>query len=238
MFFIQLHQIITVSYTHLGKWYAFDEDGLKVKSGFLEWNGKYYWAQKDADGELARDGIFMTDNGKYAVFNASCEQVVNGFYKTTSGKTYYQDASTEYRIATGKKTINGKIYLFNDNGELQTSEGWVTAPEGTYYLKADGTLAAGPMQIGGKWYAFDKNGLKVESGWLEWNGKYYWAQKDANGELAREDVYKRQVPVPQNSCCFHFPASTQPRSCDVFSMVFTSNRPRIPQLTTLSLIHI
>ena len=136
-----------------GKWYGFDKNGLKVESGFLEWNGKYYWAQESADGELVRDGICMTNNGKYAVFNASCEQVVDGFYKTASGKTYYQDASTEYRIATGKKTINGKIYLFDDRGELQTSEGWVNAPEGTYYLKADGTLATGPAQINGKWYA-------------------------------------------------------------------------------------
>ena len=171
-----------------GKWYGFDETGVKVESGWLGWNGKYYWAQKDADGELARDGIFMTDNGKYAVFNASCEQVVDGFYKTTSGKTYYQDASTGYRIATGKKTINGKIYLFDDKGELQTSEGWVNAPEGTYYLKADGTLATGPMQISGKWYGFDKNGLKVESGWLDWNGKSYWAKAEADGVLAKDEI--------------------------------------------------
>ena len=130
----------------------------------------------------------MTNNGKYAVFNTSCEQVMNGFYTTTAGKTYYQDASTEYRIATGKKTINGKIYLFNDKGELQTTQGWVTAPEGTYYLKADGSFVTGPAQIDGKWYAFDKDGLKVENGWLEWNGKYYWAKGEANGVLAQDEL--------------------------------------------------
>ncbi|MTS18921.1 leucine-rich repeat protein, partial [Ruthenibacterium lactatiformans] len=123
------------------KMYGFDETGVKVESGWLDWNGKSYWAKAEADGVLAKDEIAMTNNGKYAVFNASCEQVVDGFYTTASGKTYYQDASTGYRIATGKKTINGKIYLFNENGELQTSAGWVEASEGKYYLKADGSFA-------------------------------------------------------------------------------------------------
>ena len=171
-----------------GKWYGFDKNGLKVESGWLDWNGKSYWAKAEADGVLAKDEIAMTNNGKYAVFNASCEQVVDGFYTTASGKTYYQDASTGYRIATGKKTIDGKIYLFNDKGELQTTQGWVTAPEGTYYLKADGSFVTGPAQIDGKWYAFDKDGLKVENGWLEWNGKYYWAKGEANGVLAQDEL--------------------------------------------------
>ena len=44
----------------------------------------------------------MTNNGKYAVFNASCEQVVDGFYTTASGKTYYQDASTGTELPPAK----------------------------------------------------------------------------------------------------------------------------------------
>ncbi|MTS18920.1 hypothetical protein GMD51_09090 [Ruthenibacterium lactatiformans] len=71
---------------------------------------------------------------------------------------------------------------------MQTSAGWVEASEGKYYLKADGSFAIGAEQIDGKWYGFDKNGLKVESGWLDWNGKSYWAKAEADGVLAKDEI--------------------------------------------------
>ena len=80
------------------------------------------------------------------------------------------------------------LYLFSAQGELQTTAGWVETSDGKYYLKSDGSFAMGAEQIDGKWYGFDKNGLKVESGFLEWNGKYYWAPVS----YTHLDVYKRQ----------------------------------------------
>ena len=88
-----------------GKWYAYDDIGAKIESGWIFDGEYYYWAKEDEDGALACDEICLTDNDKYAVFDTACHQVTDGWHTTSDGKTYYQDLSTGYRIATGIKMI-------------------------------------------------------------------------------------------------------------------------------------
>ena len=65
---------------------------------------------------------------------------------------------------------------------------WVMQDGKTYYMQADGSLATGTVEIEGKLYGFDANGLKTESGWYGWGSFYYWANSADNGALVRDGV--------------------------------------------------
>ena len=150
-----------------GKWYYFNEEGVRQSSAWYEdADGRYY---------MMPDGSFRTGWLSF-------------------GSTYYYCGSNG-AIVYGKQKISGSWYYFNDKGIRQTST-WITNGDEKYYAMPDGTLRVGWLSfgstyyycgsdaaiicgieypIGGVLYSFNWNGvMQKEGGWGSYNGHRYY----------------------------------------------------------------
>ena len=84
-----------------------------------------------------------------------------------------------YPSATDKKTKSTSTTHNNYKSESSAGyddgkPGWVRSPNGTWFREVDGSWPANQWKyIEKKWYFFDQNGYMV-SGWLNWNGNWYY----------------------------------------------------------------
>ena len=133
------------------EWYYFDKNGYVV-TGWLKWNGCYFYLNPISDGWFGR-----METG----------------WKKIDGKWYYfaekEYAGPYYAVTGTNYTIDGKLYHFNTDGTMASS-GWSLYEDGSwYYASASGELATGDVILDGTTYHFDKNG-KLQSGVVVENG--------------------------------------------------------------------
>ena len=81
---------------------------------------------------------------KWYYFNGS--GIMQTGWKQINGNWFYFNTSGEMKTGWGK--INNKWYYFNSAGHMQTSK-WIG---GTYYVKADGTMAISQWVDNGRYY--------------------------------------------------------------------------------------
>jgi glucan-binding YG repeat protein len=106
------------------RWYYFNENGT-MKTGWLKWNGDWYW--------------LTTPNGGGDPRTTTTGQMVTGFRT----------------IPTTPEGINAqKTYFFYSNGALN-GKGWIKQNNKWYYLQDDGTVATGWFREGTTWYYLD-----------------------------------------------------------------------------------
>ena len=120
------------------KWYHFNKDGIMETS---KWIGGNYYVK--ADGTMAISEF--VDNGNYYVGKDG---------KWDKGTKWLKSGDKWYYIVSGKVQkskwvqISKKWYHFDKAGIMETSK-WIS---GTYYVKADGTMAISEWVDGGKYY--------------------------------------------------------------------------------------
>ena len=120
------------------KWYYVDENGVMQTSKWI--NGNFY---VKADGTMAISEF--VDGGKYYVGKDG---------KWDKGTKWIKSGDKWYYIVSGKVQtskwveIGKKWYHFDKVGVMETSK-WIS---GTYYVKADGTMAISEWVDGGKYY--------------------------------------------------------------------------------------
>ena len=121
-------------------------DGGSSKPGYLRqvgWIKKgTKWSYKNYDGSLKTG--WQQINKRWYYFNAN--GVMQTGWQQINKKWYHFNASGE--MQTGWQQINKKWYCFDASGVMQTSK-WIS---GTYYVKADGTMAVSEWVDGGKYY--------------------------------------------------------------------------------------
>lgn len=134
-----------------GKWYYMNSNG-DMLTGWQLIGGRWYYLtpenQKDKDHPHGSMQVgFVDDGGKYTYY---CRpQAENG--------------APEGSMVMGWGFIGGSWYYFNDNKDCQPlgsmmRNHWI----GKYYCKDDGKMAKDEtLEIGGKEYTFDENGVVV-----------------------------------------------------------------------------
>ncbi len=138
-YYIVSGKVQTSKWIEIGKkWYHFDKAGVMETS---KWIGGNYYVK--ADGTMAISEF--VDGGKYYVGKDG---------KWDKGTKWIKISDKWYYIVSGKVQtskwveIGKKWYHFDKAGVMETSK-WIS---GTYYVKADGTMAISEWVDGGKYY--------------------------------------------------------------------------------------
>ncbi|WP_238860833.1 N-acetylmuramoyl-L-alanine amidase family protein [Clostridium sp. YIM B02569] len=143
--------------------YAFDIDASgnlwRLNGGYIyEWNNDKDWDKVyKVDGSFDEMSVYNKDN--IVAWNQS-----DAVYSVIGG-TKADDTTTDTAATTPAVTA-----------------GWVQATNGTWtYNKADGTKAAGWLNLGGNWYYLKADGV-MGTGWVNDNGTWYFLS--ASGAMA------------------------------------------------------
>ena len=154
-------------------WYYYNEDGELHKGWLILPAGKYY---------LGSDGVmkkgWYEESGKKYYFNEYGAAVV-GQTIEIDGKEYKfdKDGVLIKSIITGwYHDDNYNWYYYNEDGELH--KGWLILPAGKYYLGSDGVMKKGWYEESGKKYYFNEYGAAVVGQTIEIDGKEYKFDKD------------------------------------------------------------
>ena len=143
-----------------GEWYCYDSSGDPYENTFCLSNGKEYYVGDD--GMLVRSQ-WVEDDGDYYFVNSAGQKITNDWRLTTpyddedaEEEWYYFQASG--KMATNKKIVyKGNTYFFNADGKMLT--GWVTA-EGDDVVNEENDIDPDHT------YYADETGARVEGNWI------------------------------------------------------------------------
>ena len=143
-----------------GEWYCYDSNGDPYEDTFCVSNGKDYYVGED--GMLVRSQ-WVEDDGDYYFVNSAGQKITNDWRLTTpyddedaEEEWYYFQASG--KMATNKKIVyKGNTYFFNADGKMLT--GWVTADGDDVVNEENG------IDKDHTYYA-DETGARVEEDWI------------------------------------------------------------------------
>jgi glucan-binding YG repeat protein len=129
-----------------GLWYYWDNGDYVT--GWLFWQGKWYYLDPKNDGAMVTDWKYV--GGKWYYFDLKNGDMKTGWLKW-SNKWYYLDAK---------------------NGDMKT--GWVFVGGKWYYLENSGAMKTNWVILGGKWYFLDRTNGDMKTGWVLYNNKWYY----------------------------------------------------------------
>ena len=130
-----------------------------------EYPNPAFW-QYSSSGVVA--GINGSVDVNYQFKDYSNLIVANGFVDRAGGRYYYKN----YRMQYGFIEDGGKRYFMNADGTLY-KKGWLGDSLNMMYMDTkDGHMLTDLVEIGGKKYYFDSNGL-MQRGMIPLNGKIY-----------------------------------------------------------------
>ncbi|TKH19416.1 cell wall-binding protein [Bacillus wiedmannii] len=182
-----------------------DADGVFVKEGLKEIDGKIYYFQNynvnkkeirledqntilhfsdkgvlerasRINGEAINSDVYASFDNKRLVFNKDGSIWKTGINKKEKSLAYYSLEDGDFY--TGWKMIGNKRYYFI-NGYNDTFNDYKDIDGKRYYFHEDGSVnKAGFEKIDGKLYHFDNNGV-AQTGWQTIDNKYYYF--DENG---------------------------------------------------------
>ena len=171
-----------------GEWYCYDSNGDPYEDTFCVSNGKDYYVGED--GMLVRSSWVEYD-GDYYFVNSAGQKITSDWRLTTpyddedaEEEWYYFQASG--KMATSKKIVyKGNTYFFDADGKMLT--GWVTA-DGTDVVNEENSINTS--------YTFyaDETGARVEGDWIltvepgieedDADADYYWYYLLSSGKVA------------------------------------------------------
>ena len=143
-----------------GEWYCYDSNGDPYEDTFCVSNGKDYYVGED--GMLVRSSWVEYD-GDYYFVNSAGQKITSDWRLTTpyddedaEEEWYYFQASG--KMATNKKIVyKGNTYFFDADGKMLT--GWVTA-EGDDVVNEENSIDSDHT------YYADETGARVEEDWI------------------------------------------------------------------------
>ena len=157
------------------KTYFFKDDGAMATGWKVEGSKRYYLDAKNGDMKTGWQKI----DGKLYCFDSKGA--------LTSGKTgwvqvehvWYYATSTSGDYKTGWLKSGGKWYYLKEDGAMVT--GFIQVNNVWYYLNGSGAMKTGWQKVSGTWYHFKGSGA-MSVGWLKTGGKWYYLQD--NGAMA------------------------------------------------------
>ena len=184
-----------------GEWYCYDKNGDPYENTFCVSNGKDYYVGED--GMLVRSDWVEYD-GDYYFVNSAGQKITNDWRLTTpyddegaEEEWYYFQSSG--KMATGKKIVyKGSTYFFNSEGRMLT--GWVTYDSDN----AQNVDEANGFEDKMTFYA-DETGARVESNWVlttepgveeddaDADYYYYWLKSNGQAATGKQTNIKGQM---------------------------------------------
>ncbi|MBU3851111.1 MAG: hypothetical protein H9901_00140, partial [Candidatus Paralactobacillus gallistercoris] len=171
-----------------GNTYYFEQDGAMVTNKFVwlpvEPNNQYGMTYFDNNGQMYKNGkynigghwylfdqygAYLTGlqkvNGQTCYFDPQTGWMAQNKFvwlpvepNNQYGMTYFDNNGQMYK--NGKYQIGNHWYYFDQYGAYLT--GWQTINGHRYYFDPQtGWMATGKVQIAGKWYTFNNNGVLV-----------------------------------------------------------------------------
>ena len=178
-----------------GNWYAFDESGKLIKTGFVNGSDGYTYYYNDTVLALG----FTKIGDDYYIFNSYSGKMYKDAEMWVGSNDYGFASSLYYFGADGKMSVpdieNGKKAIVEKNGKLYfTIDGaYMTSGlyelDGEYYcVQNNGELAAnktiwvdnknGLIPEKGNWYAFDESGKLIKTGFVNGSDGYTYYYND------------------------------------------------------------
>ena len=166
-------------------------------------DGKKYGTIQSAVGTTFDFAPFMKKAGTYTYkvrgVNTADSKIKGDWFESQSG-SYIDEATAEsYRTQYGSAIPTGITEPDQQIPQSSNGTGWQKDNKGWWYRNADGTYPTNNWQqvngsypkndwqrIDGKWYYFDSVGYMV-TGWIEWNGKYYYC-RPVDGDMLVDTV--------------------------------------------------
>ena len=200
-----------------GATYYFGSDG-EMRTGCFMNNGEYVFA--DASGAIVTKDGWQKMNNKWYYIKGG--KVVHDTLLDVKGATYYFGSDGE--MQTGKLSLpsDAAHYYITDasgaimkqkwvrqgttwvyagaDGRLVTSE-WV----GKRYLKEDGTMAVGAVDIDDKIYVFDADGYLIDQvtdkdGWKKEDGQWHYYTEDGMITVGLQGIGDKIYVFDDNGC--------------------------------------
>ena len=149
------------------RWFYCDANGV-VQTGWKKISGKWYYF--DEDGYMAEGGVYEIDGKKYLFLD-------NGVWSGTPGWNKW--THSEFYIEEGELiSYSWDCWFYCDNKGI-VQMGWQTINGKTYYFGWWGMYYGGAIEVDGKYYLFEDNGVVVNkpgwykkthanSDWVEW----------------------------------------------------------------------
>ena len=171
-----------------GKWYYFDQDGIRLHSTIYK---GYAFNQ---DGVMIENSWTKLDNQWY--YADSSGRLAQNTWKKINGSWYYFDQ-------TGSMLSNTAVdgYLLTKSGAM-AEKGWTKLDQNWYYVTPSSRISQDKWEkINGSWYYFDKNGVMLsqttigaylldssgamaENSWVKINENWYYA--NAYGKYSQD----------------------------------------------------
>ena len=146
-------------------WYYLDKNNGKTKKGWLNVGNKRYF--------FGDDGVMLHDTWVGNRYVKSDGSMAKGWLEL-DGKWYR--LNDDGKAQKGWQNVGNKRYFFGDDG-VMLHDTWV----GNRYVKSDGAMAKGWLELDGKWYCLNDDG-KAQKGWQTIKNKRYYF--DGNGVMA------------------------------------------------------
>ena len=178
-----------------GNWYSFDKDGKMIKTGFVNGGDGYTYYYDDTVLALG----FTKIGNDYYIFNAYSGKMYKDSTMWVNDNPYGIKGGMHYFDASGKMfvpdTVNGKKAVINENGKLYFTIDGVKMTNGLnnldgeyYYANTNGQLAVNQtiwvsqkndlISEKGNWYAFDKDGKMIKTGFVNGGDGYTYYYND------------------------------------------------------------
>lgn len=161
-----------------GKYYGFDNDGIKYSNTLFSRSGYHY---ADKDGTLLQNAWYDYNDETY-YFGEDTTAYSDGSYEIDGKRYYFSSDGTLCKntcIICDEKDADGNsievYYQAKENGELYT--GWCRIYNELYYFDETGRGYDGFKTIDGKTYFFKCARLCIQET-VEQDGVYYIAQSD------------------------------------------------------------
>ena len=163
--------------TIYGKKYVADANGhltILSANGWILVGNDYYYAE---DGNLITNDIRKID-GAYYAFDNSGKMLVNGEY-VCSLVTCRARANGSLYVSEWYQDLNGNWYYYGEDAGRVSGEAKVDGI--SYLFNSQGMLKRnGVVQMAGKYYLADENGVRIQaSGWF-WKDGWYYVQNDGS----------------------------------------------------------
>ncbi|WP_027642756.1 hypothetical protein [Enterocloster clostridioformis] len=180
-------------------WYYAGEDGIILKNGWYELDGKSYFFYPG--GNSPRKSFFNLEDKRYYVDEEGARKAPGWFSidsvnnKGVSYTNWYYVTEDGSLLRDGWHELEGITCYFDSNGNAYRSR-WFNLGDDRYYVDENGARQSGWFSITGtssngqeyiNWYRADSNGVLWRNGWREEDGKWYFF--DANGLNYRRRWY-------------------------------------------------
>ncbi|GEM_PF-237708 len=204
-----------------GKQYYFSpETGKMITVGWVTEDNKTYYIDESGEKHTG----WLTDNGKTYYLDDTTGERLSGWQELLPADEWEPDFDNQenwtdeewdkyYEWRWGDLSSEKYYYYFSPQ-DFTMQTGWLTMPEGKYYLDEDGKRHFGFLEYNGKIYGFGEDGLMITNKQVS-NGRY-----DQNGVFTKS---KYDIPVAVRNMLDNATLNPGKRNITVYDRQYPKN---------------